>query len=130
MSFIKIKNFSLHEILLIIAIIIYFGNFFAFLGGSITLFDINQINQLSKNLSFINILDFLRVNYSILGLTANIIIFIIVLKFNKVEYINVFSITLLLLFIPQILSFLNFFLEMRNLIFSLSQRYYKFFLVY
>ena len=109
MSFIKIKNFSLHEILLIIAIIIYFGNFFAFLGGSITLFDINQINQLFKNLSFINVLDFLRVNYSILGLTANIIIFIIVLKFNKVEYINLFSITLLLLFIPQILGFLNFF---------------------
>ncbi len=99
----------MHEILLIIAIIIYFGNFFAFLGGSITLFDINQINQLSKNLSFINILDFLRVNYSILGLTANVIIFIIVLKFNKVEYINLFSVTLLLLFIPQILGFLNFF---------------------
>ena len=101
----------MHEILLIIAIIIYFGNFFAFLGGSITLFDINQINQLSKNLSFINILDFLRVNYSILGLTANVIIFIIVLKFNKVEYINLFSITLLLLFIPQILGFLNFFFK-------------------
>lgn len=111
MSSIKIKNFSFHEILLIIAIIIYFGNFFAFLGGSITLFDVNQINQLFKNISFLNILDFLRVNYSILGLTANVIIFIIIFKLNKVEYVNLFSITILLLFTPQILGFLNFFLR-------------------
>lgn len=88
----------------LISVLIFFGNFFSFLGGSITIFH-SGLSNFTNEISLNNLVDFLRSNYSIISLLINIIItFFLIWKKFKFNKLFIFCLTIL--FMPQIISML------------------------
>lgn len=88
----------------LISVLIFFGNFFSFLGGSITIFH-SGLSNFTNEISLNNLVDFLRSNYSIISLLINLIItFFLIWK--KFKFNKLFIFCLSVLFMPQIISML------------------------
>ena len=88
----------------LISVLIFFGNFFSFLGGSITIFH-SGLSNFTNEISLNDLVDFLRSNYSIISLLINIIItFFLIWK--KFKFNKLFIFCLSILFMPQIISML------------------------
>ena len=93
-----------YNLLGLISVLIFFGNFFSFLGGSITIFH-SGLSNFTNEISLNDLVDFLRSNYSIISLLINIIItFFLIWK--KFKFNKLFIFCLSILFMPQIISML------------------------
>ncbi len=88
-----------------ISVIIFFGNFFSFLGGSISIFH-SGIPGLFESISFKNLVEFTRANYSIFSLIINLGIFIY-LYIQETKTNKLFLLCIFLLIFPQILGLLS-----------------------
>ena len=73
MSFSRFFKKNHTEVLFFIATIFYFGNFFTFFSGTVTILNQDFIENIVKNISFIFLFDLIRSNYSIISLIINLI---------------------------------------------------------
>ena len=83
----------------------FFGNFFTFLSGTITILNINEIIDF-KITSLFDLVNFLRANYPIITLFINLFIFYYLLRRINTN-LKFILVPLLLIFIPQAFGFLS-----------------------
>ena len=115
MSFSKILKKNHTEVLFFIATIFYFGNFFTFFSGTVTILNQDFIENINKNVSFIFLFEFIRSNYSVISLIINLIILIFVFKNNNFKNLKLINISFICLFIPQIIGLANNYLNYKIL---------------
>ena len=115
MSFSKILKKNHTEVLFFIATIFYFGNFFTFFSGTVTILNQDFIENILKNVSFIFLFELIRSNYSLISLIINLIILIFVFKNNNFKNLKLINILFIYLFIPQIIGLANNYLNYKIL---------------
>lgn len=108
------NNRLYNKIILSISLILFIGNFFTFLGGSLDFFRYSTLKNLYDNYNFYNLVEFFRTNYSAFTLIINIFFLITVskIKFSKKE--KVVAMIILLIFLPQLIGFFNNLITYKN----------------
>ena len=102
------SNFFNNNIIFLITVILFFGNFFIFFSGNVTIFEINFAKDFFEKFSLKYIFETLRANYALISLVINIIIFIYLISVNKLNknLINIILLSILLI-LPQIIGLFN-----------------------